>query len=829
MAAAGLLFEKDNPISAKIISLFEKVRVAYLSAKSDAREYGSRWRKAVEDIRSEYDDLDALGRQLQNFIPAKDLESKDAMNIESTTAKVVYDGIKALRFESEEVQDPFAKHFKGKVLEALLDSSDTMVKFLHYAIRSDSEVLSPEMYAIKDMEEDTITDGLKGMDLSLEDVPLYIIEHYGDGKDSKKVETKVKSATAILKLIYASKFSETDWNDLVGIDLQKADASVDFLIPNKPMYRIFDLEDLEELKGFSGEYVVQEKYDGMRIQIHKIDGKVSIYSYNEKDITNKCPEQVKVMQAKHFGDCILDAELILFDGDTSLHRADTVSHVFKNQYPDAILRAHVFDIMRHEERNLAEEPLRDRINTLFHNYTMHSDEKLAFPSKKDTRIADNIKDIGNYAKEIMEMPTAEGVVIKDIESTYFIGTKKNPKWVKWKKFVDLDLIVLEKKTTKSDMYSYALGAGPVEGEGKHIEELNGQKYLNVGRANNTKLEVEVGEILRVKVDEVKESEDRFTLYGAKAIEVPEVTAPEKIITLELLAGDTKPSLKYKAKALEKGILITDHIHGEAILKSMDGFTLYEFETDNLMSKNAMANLDLWKEQAEEIMKTKQSTLTNSVFHYLKENGPKSVKEVHNYLLRDYPHYYEQVLDSKLSKVKDWFESREGILYDERTNKLYSEADKIMMESMEPDYRTPEEYRQGQFKVYLRKDEDLTLAIKLQDTSLYWNIDINSDDDVFNLFGKAAKFPAEVATNVSKDRVIDEGDIELGVQRHGYHEYFLKGNKFETKMHFRLIPVDNKQMWLAWTGYKQDPASTEGDEGIWNITKDKHKDIGIPPK
>ncbi len=86
---------------------------------------------------------------------------------------------------------------------------------------------------------------------------------------------------------------------------------------------------MNELKGFSGDWVVQEKYDGMRIQIHKIDNKVKIYSYNEKDITDKCQEQVKEMKQKQFGDCIFDAELILFDGEEPLHRADTIAHVFK--------------------------------------------------------------------------------------------------------------------------------------------------------------------------------------------------------------------------------------------------------------------------------------------------------------------------------------------------------------------------------------------------------------------------------------------------------------------------------------------------------------------
>ena len=43
------------------------------------------------------------------------------------------------------------------------------------------------------------------------------------------------------------------------------------------MYRIFELDDLKEIKGLSGEFVVQEKYDGMRIQIHKIGDKIKIH------------------------------------------------------------------------------------------------------------------------------------------------------------------------------------------------------------------------------------------------------------------------------------------------------------------------------------------------------------------------------------------------------------------------------------------------------------------------------------------------------------------------------------------------------------------------
>ena len=77
---------------------------------------------------------------------------------------------------------------------------------------------------------------------------------------------------------------------------------------------------------------------------------------------------------------------MLFDGNEALHRADTVKHVFKKE-TDGVLRAHVFDIMQHEDKNILDEPLRERINILFYQYSEHSDEALAFPSKKDTRIA----------------------------------------------------------------------------------------------------------------------------------------------------------------------------------------------------------------------------------------------------------------------------------------------------------------------------------------------------------------------------------------------------------------------------------------------------------
>ena len=820
--------------SEEILRLFEKTRVAYLSAKEDPDEYGSRWRNAVEMIRESYEELDAAGKELKNHISDVIINDKEAKNPLSSQAQKIFQGIKQLRYTSDLVDDPFAKRFKGDVLEELMSNPETMMKFVHYALRNDNKALSPELLAIKDIEKDDITEGLEGLDLESDDISLYIIEHYGDGKDSKKVEKKVKAAMEMLDLLLLSRHSEEYVEDLKDIEKSEEEKSLsDFIIPNKPMYRIFEIDDIKELKGFSGSWLIQEKYDGMRIQLHKIDNNIKIFSYNEKDITDKCKDQVKELKEKKYGDCILDAELILFDEGEPLHRADTIAHIFKDKYPDAELRCHVFDIMRHNDENLLDEPLERRITTLFNNYSSHSSDAINFPSKKDTREADNLKDVDEYSKKIMDMPTSEGVVIKDITSTYYVGTRKNPKWIKWKKFVDLDVVVLDKKKTKSNLFSYTLGIdiGPTDEEGKYIKEVDGKKYMEVGKALNTKIAVDVGDIVRVMVDEVKRTGDRYTLFSAKVIEIPEVTMPDKVVTLEFLSQDTKRSLNYDVSALEKGLLVTDYIHGETnvIIKGdLDGFTIYGFEENNLMSKNALADLDMWKAKAEEVMKTKQSKLTGAIFQYLKENGKKSVKEVHDFLADKHAPLYEDVIEGKISELKEWSEKRDGIEFED--NKLFANPTKIMQgEDIKKEYKTPNEYREGEFKIYSRQDNQINIVMKLGDETINWLVNIQDEEELFDLFGKAGKYPAEVARSFEREKIIDSGEVELGVQTHGYHEYFLKGNKFETKLHIRVIPVKGQRMWLAWTGFKQEPADKDSDKGIWNIYEDKFKGTRIPSK
>ena len=386
------------------------------------------------------------------------------------------------------------------------------------------------------------------------------------------------------------------------------------------------------------------------------------------------------------------------------------------------------------------------------------------------------------------------------------------------------------------MFSYTLGAGPVtieESRKMNTKKVDDRYYLDVGKALNTKEDVEVGSIIRVMVDEVRRNKKgEFKVYTAKFVEIPEVKLPDKVVTLEFLA-DSKDgkSTDYKTSALTKAIIITDNIHGEAEVickEDLDGFTIYGFKDNNLMAKNAMLDIDLWKEQVGEIYKERKGKLRVGIKNFLENETDNTapIEAIIEYLRKDkgLSDLYDELYDGNSKKLIEYLKNQaEDIIYSGNNQFI---ADDSVIEKDESDYKTPKNYRNGKFKIYLRKDENISFTFMLDDVKLGWEIQIKSIDDVFNLFGKAGKYPAQVQTTVSKEKLIDEGDIELGVQRHGYHEYFLKGDKFDTKLHLRVIPLKGQKQWLAFTSFEDEPVEPKTDDGIWDIREDKNKDLSF---
>lgn len=904
-----------DPLSRSLRSLYDKVRVAYLSARERPKDYKDEWSTVIEEIRDNWDSPNAIGDLLRDKLSESLIYSEEVKDPQGAKAKRVYQNIKEVQEQTSLSKDPFRKKFGDKLPKLLLNNTQIYAMFLHWAYRSGRGALDG-WEDVGDLEDD-FTEGYVGLDLTDGELFRWLEKNYGEEVDVKRLKRKMQPAREMLYEVYTKENSSSSWQELtdtkrilkekvntvtifnveylmdlgvepdektflvtfddLGVteesDENELEAAVldyiteqtdflvygfeykvnegdterysfdfslknamlkedkelnDFIIPNKPMYRIFEIDDMKEIKGFSGDYVVQEKYDGMRIQIHK-NKEIKIYSFNQKDITRKFDKQVELMSDGDFPECILDAEVVLYENDEPLHRADTISYINSKKDDSAFeLRVHVFDIIRLNGEHIWKNKLEDRLQTLMGNFNKVSHRQLQFPTKSNTRFADSLEDIEEYAIEIMKNPTSEGVIIKDAKSSYIVGKKKNPKWIKWKKFVDLDLIILEVRKNKNGTFSYTLGAGPLgDEEYKPVVRYENKDYLNVGKALNTKIKSEEGNIIRVKVDEVKKTKTGFSIYSAKVIEKPEVTEPEKIITLEFLSKDNKKSASdYSIEALKKSYAITDNIHGIVDLNASydtEGFVLSGFLQDNLMAKNALIDIDLWKQELANIYK-KDSGKLMSIISEIVYEGEITKQDLIKKLKERAPDIIKRIFsDGDIEKgliryIKERGEAF-GILYNKERQKFYHD-DKTLVKDPE----TIGKMEENTYEIWRREDGDLNFIYQIKEKTFAWRIEQDKIEDMYELFGKAERFLAEYDKEPQKDKKIDEGSIKAGSQRDGYHEYFLKGKMYSGKIHFRVVQIMEEDKWIVFTGYKEEPTDKDSDEGLWDISEDKYINI-----
>jgi hypothetical protein len=379
-------------------------------------------------------------------------------------------------------------------------------------------------------------------------------------------------------------------------------------------------------------------------------------------------------------------------------------------------------------------------------------------------------------------------------------------------------------------------------EENNTVEIEGENYIPVGKALNTKKNVQVGSIIRVKVDEVKKTKGKYSLYSAKLIEIPEVDSPDKLETLDQLSTKTKKSLAALpevardvgrafrvtsgVKDAKKSYYITDNIHGSAeiILKqNLDGFTLYGFKGDKLMAKNALVDIDIWKEQVDKEIKKVREDFRNGIREFLleRQGAVTTMDRIMEWVGKqpELAQPFEQIFEGNPKELEKWLiaQSRHGILFDPKKKSFKADKNILMKDDT------------GKFRIIRKEDGNVDLVIDADKMRNVWSIRLDDTDDIYDLFGKSGKYPAIVGEYSDEGTILDEGKLVFGMQKHGYHEYKIMGDKFETRMHFRVVPVNEKRAWLAWTGKKQDMLDYKGDSDLQDISNDKYKDLPYPPE
>ena len=288
--------------------------------------------------------------------------------------------------------------------------------------------------------------------------------------------------------------------DLTNPDIIRKDLGPE--VPTlQPMHRIFELDDLEHLRGFTGDWIVSVMPEGERGFVKKDDDKVTSPTF---DLSDEDKDNFKKVTDEDYHVDVIKTE----DG------------------------YYIFDVLEYEDKEVHEVPIDDRIKIL--RGAMEGISNIHLPSASDTRLADD----AGLKLAVNDLQKDHGsVLLRDAKSTYMAGELRHPKWVMLKPGKDVVLRVLDRRG--NGPYTYRLGTGPItqaEKIGNRAVESDGETYMDVGVAFNSPEKYNKGDHVKVNAANVSkvESVDEETVYTLTGSEIIGEAEGEGLVSRETL-------------------------------------------------------------------------------------------------------------------------------------------------------------------------------------------------------------------------------------------------------------------------------------------------------
>ena len=239
------------------------------------------------------------------------------------------------------------------------------------------------------------------------------------------------------------------------------------------------------MRRVGGEAWVEDKYDGIRGQLHKEGERVVLYSRDLNEVTAAFPEVVTAASAVPH-DVLLDGELLAFK-DGVVRPFFELQHRLGRKVVSAQLLTEVpvifvaFDLLYLDGRNLLEEPLRER-RRLLDELDLPSPFMLAYLIQANN--AEELDRIFDAARA----RNNEGLMVKDPASKYTPG-RRGLGWLKLKKaLATLDVVVTgvevghgKRKNVLSD-YTFA------------VYDEQADRLVNIGKAYSGLTDVEIAQM-----------------------------------------------------------------------------------------------------------------------------------------------------------------------------------------------------------------------------------------------------------------------------------------------------------------------------------------------
>src|SRR5690606_3068629 len=119
-----------------------------------------------------------------------------------------------------------------------------------------------------------------------------------------------------------------------------------------------------------GEAAFEWKVDGARIQVHKVDDLIRVYTRSLNDVTHAVPEVVEWVRAMRARELVLDGEVVALDASGKPRPFQVTMRRFGRKLDVDALRAELplhaffFDCLRMDGTSLVDHPARERFAAL---------------------------------------------------------------------------------------------------------------------------------------------------------------------------------------------------------------------------------------------------------------------------------------------------------------------------------------------------------------------------------------------------------------------------------------------------------------------------------
>ena len=199
-----------------------------------------------------------------------------------------------------------------------------------------------------------------------------------------------------------------------------------------PFFLASPLENEATTLGDIGDWLLEWKWDGIRLQLIRRNGEVALWSRGEERLDGRFPE-IEIAAMTLPRDCVIDGELLAWrEGDAPMPFTALQTRIQRRKpgaktLADTPARVLAYDLLELDGQDLRLRPLSERRALLESLLAEHADPRIVVSPRVNAETWDAAALLREGARE----RGVEGLMLKRAESAYQSGRRRGD-WWKWK-------------------------------------------------------------------------------------------------------------------------------------------------------------------------------------------------------------------------------------------------------------------------------------------------------------------------------------------------------------------------------------------------------------